>query len=401
MNMPLFSFILPIGTIVLLACALCALCAATLMSLPMRRVRRSPDPLPPAPDAHRPSVSVIALASNDTDLAPFIESVTTQQYPHYEVIIVHESTSQANDALTDEFPFTPKTNEEDNPVGCRDLRFCFYPPGSHALSCKKLALTIGMKSATGDVVVTTDASCRIDSPLWLEAMMRHFSPGTDVTLGFAAVDFDKLPRSYRPLARQTHLLTQTQWITAALNGNPYRGDGLNLAFRRNLFFDQKGYAGSIDLMNGEDDIFVNAITHGDNTAVELSDASVVHPDRGEEARRIFTDARERYRFTRSRLPSKPFMVAATQSWLQWSGIALAVAAAVVALPNLFGSVIALLLIILAFAIQALTYRPAARALGDNRGAWMFGPLLLARPIDNACFSLRHRARRKANYTYRR
>lgn len=398
--MPLFDVITSPLCIALLIAGAVVLTASTLMMLPLRRVRRRPAPSP-QDSTQGPAASIVALASNDTDLTDFISAVEGQDYHDFELIIVHEATSQSNDALAEQFPFTPRTDDDGNPTGCRAVRFCFFPPGGHALSHKKLALTIGIKAAENPVVVTTDASCRIDSPLWLVSMMRHFTPQTEVVLGTSAIDFDCLPRSSRPLARQTHLLTQAQWLAAAMARRPYRGDGLNLAYRRDTFFSRKGFADSIDLMNGEDDIFVAAVARGDNSAVELSDASVVRPDRGDETRRIFTDNREHYRFTSSRLPRGPFRMAGLHSVLQWCGVLLCVAAALVATPNLLAAAIAAVIILAAFATQALLYRPAAQALGDRR-AWMgAGPLLLARPIDNLCFDMRHRTRRRANYTYRR
>ncbi len=41
---------------------------------------------------------------------------------------------------------------------------------------------------------------------------------------------------------------------------PYRGASGNIAFRRDKFFDNKGFSSSLNLRSGDDDIFINEFT---------------------------------------------------------------------------------------------------------------------------------------------
>ena len=400
--MEIFNFSFTILTWVMLAVTLIAgICAYITGWGPMRVLRRRPDA---TPDATRgPSVSIVALADGEADPSEFIAAATAQDYDDFEVIIVHEATSSAHEGFAERYAWTPPASSADDetPHGCRGVKFCFYPPGAHALSQKKLALSIGIKAASGEVIVTTDTSCLIPGPMWLAGMMRHFSPAVDMVLGYARYDYDRLPTSTRPLTRFIHLMTDAQWIAEAEQQRAVRGDGHNLAYRRDLFFTSKGFAGTNDLMNGEDDIFVAANSHGGNIAVELADCSTLTPDHGDDTPRILADAREHYRFTARRLPRASFLRQGYASASQWIMLAAAIIAAITSLPNLAPAAVAIVLLAIIWIMQALAYRNMATTLGDSR-KWGLAPLLmLLRPIDNFIFDLSRRNRRFSNYTLRR
>lgn len=356
----------------------------------------------PAPAAAKPCipVSVIAIAPDDSDPTEFIRAACRQKYDNFELIIVHEKTLAEHQSLAEQFEFTPELGSDGEPHGCRALRFCFFPPGSHALSRKKLGLTIGIKAAAGDVIITTSTACRIPSDYWIDAMMRHFSPSVDIVFGFSRPDFDMI-HPHRALRRFGYFTSSARWILAALNHDPLRGDGYNLAYRRETFFKAKGFASTMYLVNGDDDLFIQEIATPDNTAVELSEDSILIPDFGDETSRIFQNTRDHYRFTSRWLPRGGFLRSGLTSCSQWLAVLAAVAACLVQLPNLLPLCFALPLLVAMFIIEARCYRKAASAFGDDR-AWGATPfLLLARPIDNFLFDLNRRKTRTANFTYRR
>jgi hypothetical protein len=64
-----------------------------------------------------------------------------------------------------------------------------------------------------------------------------------------------------------------QYISLAVAGKPYMGVGRNLAYRKSLFFKNKGFASHYNLLSGDDDLFVNETSTKTNTAVEIDPAS--------------------------------------------------------------------------------------------------------------------------------
>ena len=66
-----------------------------------------------------------------------------------------------------------------------------------------------------------------------------------------------------------------RYLGFALAGSPYMGIGRNLAYRKSLFFDRKGFSAHLSLRRGDDDLFVNQVACRDNTRVETDPAAVV------------------------------------------------------------------------------------------------------------------------------
>ncbi len=59
-------------------------------------------------------------------------------------------------------------------------------------------------------------------------------------------------------------------IAKKKRGVPYMGVGRNLAYRRSVFFENKGFGAHNHLQSGDDDLFVNTNATGKNTCVEFS-----------------------------------------------------------------------------------------------------------------------------------
>ena len=66
----------------------------------------------------------------------------------------------------------------------------------------------------------------------------------------------------------TTVVTAMVLLGFALNGKPYMGIGKNMAYRRELFFEAKGYSEYLNLQRGEDDLFINKLANKQNTRVE-------------------------------------------------------------------------------------------------------------------------------------
>jgi hypothetical protein len=63
------------------------------------------------------------------------------------------------------------------------------------------------------------------------------------------------------LIRYDTFYTALQYIGFALAGKPYMGVGRNLAYRKSLFFDTKGFAAHAGQTGGDDDLFINQAVH--------------------------------------------------------------------------------------------------------------------------------------------
>jgi cellulose synthase/poly-beta-1,6-N-acetylglucosamine synthase-like glycosyltransferase len=203
-------------------------------------------------------VSIIICARNEAEnLQNFLPSVLEQDYPDYEVIVVNDcSEDNSYDILA---KFLKKYPHLRISTVNRDPKF------SHN---KKFAQFIGIKAAKNEILLFTDADCRPESNKWLEGMTSHFEEKVDFVLGYGGYLSEKgLLNKY---IRYDSLTIAMQYLGMAIRKVPYMGVGRNLAYRRSVFFANKGFGSHNHIVSGDDDLLVNTIATGENTHVEFS-----------------------------------------------------------------------------------------------------------------------------------
>lgn len=374
--------------------AAAALFTLLYLLLPLRRVARMPEPASDAPSpVSAPKVSVIVYSVVHEDrLSETIDMLCRQDYPDFEVIVVCEATYETSSML-----------EEKYAALYDNVYVTFIPPGSHNLSRRKLALTLGIKASKGDIIVTTVANADIPSEKWLSMLTEPFreNPGIEISLGNSRLDFEEMTGPGKWYREFIATLTDARWIGYAAAGHPYRGDGYNLAFRRELFFANKGYSKTMHLHAGDDDIFIKDIVTDGNTAVVVAPEVTVVTRWEDHTNRVWSMRKSQYDFTSKWLPQGPFLRAGAVSLCQWL-VPLAGAGAVVfGLPNLLPAILAGA-VWLAFALSEIyIYRAAAGRLEATRLWWAVPWFWLFKPIGNAIFRFTHRRSKFKNFTWQR
>ena len=209
-----------------------------------------------------PPISVIICAKNESqNLSNFLPSILNQQYPNYEVIVVNDgSTDESEEVLLDfkkEYPH---------------LYHTYVPQNTKIMSPKKLALTVGIKAAKHDYLLFTDADCQPVSENWILHMAEKFTANTDFVLGYGAYEQKKGLLSH--LISYDSFFIALQYLGFAYKGKPYMGVGRNMAYRKQLFFDMRGFASILHLQSGDDDLFVNKAANKYNTQIVVNPESI-------------------------------------------------------------------------------------------------------------------------------
>lgn len=215
------------------------------------------------------SVTILVPARNEeNNIAACLDSLIIQDYPgdKIEIIVIDDNSSDNTGKIVqtyrDRHPF----------VHLILLGNC--PPG---ISPKKRALEVGVKSATGEIIFTTDADC-IASPNWIKGMMRHYEHDVGMVTGLVAF----LPQSENTLFQKIQSLEFIGLVTAGIGSiginDPIIANGANLSFRKSAFDEVHGYRGNAHIFSGDDDLLLQKIdqaTHWRITAATSQD-TIVH-----------------------------------------------------------------------------------------------------------------------------
>lgn len=209
-------------------------------------------------------VSVIICAKNeDENLTEFLPKVLTQDYPEFEVIVVNDCSWDNTENVIDEFakifPNLKKVNIKED---------AYYKHG------KKFAILVGIKAAKHNRLVFIDADCYPESNKWLQHMADGFTSEKEIVLGYGA--YEKQSGFLNTLIRFDALIIAINYLSAAIKHKAYMGVGRNLAYSKELFFKNKGFATHYHIQSGDDDLFVNEASTASNVNVCINKESVTY-----------------------------------------------------------------------------------------------------------------------------
>ena len=206
----------------------------------------------------QPGISVVVCARNELDnLTELLPLLNAQHYVNFEVLLMDDRSTDGTQSFLK------------NEIGHLErVRFIRIDREHEHVTSKKYALTIALKKVRYPTVLLTDADCRPASTNWLAGMVAPLNnPETEIILGFSP--YERRPGLLNVLIQSETLFTAVQYFSLALAGRPYMGVGRNLAYRTQVFFVNKGFYSHISVVGGDDDLFINEVATGRNTAICL------------------------------------------------------------------------------------------------------------------------------------
>lgn len=212
---------------------------------------------------HCPALSVIIIAK---DAASYLEqnlpAVLEQDYPDFEVIVVCDRSSAADEdvlkRMTEQYPH---------------LYHTFIPGSARYVSHKKLGIAMGIRASRHEWLVFTEPDCRPESNQWLRTLANEMTESTEIVLGYS--NFTPSSKFIARYRSTRVFIRSLRYLSMALSGHPYIGIGSNLAYKKSLYEQHKGFANHLNLLRGEDDLFINAVAQAGNTRVARGKNSVI------------------------------------------------------------------------------------------------------------------------------
>ncbi len=240
--------------IILAADALITL-SATLNSLALGRIGRM-TPTKHTPNTGYPSITVVVSAHNQIEeLKKHLPSLLLQDYPApFEVVVVDMASDDGTCKMLERM-------EEDYPT----LRHTFTPITARDISLERLALTLGIRSASYPWTILLQAGCRPVGPHWLRRMGESMTKESTTEIVVAPV----CPAAAEKTDDYTPIWKELLWLSYAVKNAAYRTGQCNVAYKQQLFMRHQGFASHAQLAGGAIDIMVNQHSNATNTAVNI------------------------------------------------------------------------------------------------------------------------------------
>lgn len=210
-------------------------------------------------------VSIIIPARNErTNIGHLIADLKKQDYTSFEVIVV-------DDHSEDDTVEVVQGSIE------RDDRFHILSNSGHG---KKTALTLGVHSARGSIVITTDADCRVSAG-WISALISAFdNENVKMVIGSVKMEVDSIFSGLQALEFASLIGSGMAMLSWKY---PVMCNGANLAFRRSVFEEVGGYSGNLHIPSGDDEFLMRKILssypHGIEPAMNRQAVVTTLPNR--------------------------------------------------------------------------------------------------------------------------
>lgn len=211
---------------------------------------------PQTANPKRIPISVIVCAKNEAEkVKAFVPLLAEQNYPDFEIVLIDDASSDDTLDIFEEFE-----------KQYRNIKLVKVANNEAFWGNKKYALTLGIKAASKEYLLFTDADCYPVSKDWISQMSSQFTMSKTIILGYGG--YEKVKNSLlNTIIRFDNMLTATQYFAWAKIGKPFSGEGRNLAFKKEEFFKVNGYIDHMSIRTGEDALFLNQAATKKNTTV--------------------------------------------------------------------------------------------------------------------------------------
>jgi cellulose synthase/poly-beta-1,6-N-acetylglucosamine synthase-like glycosyltransferase len=192
-------------------------------------------------------VTILIAARNEQARINYtIDDILAQDYPKHltEIIMVDDHS-------------TDRTAEIIRSYADRGVKLLQLNEDKPLNSYKKKAIAQAISLSTGDLMVATDADCRMGTK-WLSSIVRYFETGDPVMISSPVAYFEERNLfEYMQTLEFAYLIG----IGAAFIGNGQAStcNGANLAYRKDVFYEVGGFTGIDDLASGDDELLLQKV----------------------------------------------------------------------------------------------------------------------------------------------
>ncbi|MEO5674302.1 MAG: glycosyltransferase [Chitinophagales bacterium] len=204
-------------------------------------------------------VSIIIPARNEeSTIGNLLTDLLNQNYPAglLEIIVVDDFSEDSTSVVA--ASFSPGR------IRVIHLKDCIGS-GEKIFSYKKKSLEAGIAASAGELIITTDADCRVNSA-WLSTIVDFYeTTGCHMILGPVMIKDEK---NFFEKFQSLDLIGMAGITGATIRMMfPTMCNGANLAFRKKSFYDVNGYYGISEITSGDDMLLMHKMANRWNDGV--------------------------------------------------------------------------------------------------------------------------------------
>lgn len=192
-------------------------------------------------------VSVLIAARNEeANIGRTLTAVLNQSFPAelLEIIVVDDHSTDATSAVVESF-------------ADRGVKLLKLNESQQLNSYKKKAISKAIAMATGELIVTTDADCRM-GPRWLATVVAYAEANGSFLVSSPVV-YSEQRNFFEEMQTLEFLYLIGLGAAGIGNRQPSTCNGANLAYRREVFHELGGFNGIDHLASGDDELFLHKV----------------------------------------------------------------------------------------------------------------------------------------------
>ncbi|MBN1997104.1 glycosyltransferase [candidate division KSB1 bacterium] len=196
-------------------------------------------------------VSIIIAARNEEkNIGNILTDLIDQNWPDslYEIIIADDESTDKTAEIVREFS-----------QKCQNIQLVQIhkvPPG---FSPKKYALQQAVTKARHEIILSTDADCRV-GPHWIESMVSYFTPDVGFVAGFSQFGTPGSKQNFLERLQAFDFVQLMGANAATFNwGHPLAASGQNLGYRKTAYDKIGGYRKISHRISGDDILFLQLV----------------------------------------------------------------------------------------------------------------------------------------------
>ena len=252
----------------------------------------------------RTSVSIIVAARDEElNITRTIEDLIAQNYPKHltEIIFIDDHSTDRTAEIVLAYA----------KLGVKLIRL----NEDRALnSYKKKAIQTAIGTCSGDLIITTDADCRM-GPHWLSTIVNYFEKHNYKMISSPVAYFEE--KSFFERLQSLEFLYLIGLGASTIgNKQPSTCNGANLAYEKKAFYEVGGFQGIDDLASGDDELLLHKIAakYPDQIGFLKNREAIVYTH-AKENLQSFLQQRKRWASKSTRYKNKAIIVLGVFVWV--------------------------------------------------------------------------------------